>query len=369
MVSSEMKVSIFVPSFSGGGAERAAVYIANHLAALGEHIQFVAAKARGPFRCELADSVPLFDLHSERISRSLPRLVKYLRRERPDVMLSFQTRANILAIIARNFAGSDTRLVVREGNTASASLRDSRLIQNKILYWLIPRLYPQAEAVVAISKGVKDDLAGLLPLKDIHVIYNPAVRADIQQLALQPVEHPFFKAGAPPVILSVGRLTKQKDHTTLLEAFIELRRQIDARLLILGEGDLRKKLEMMVAENNLQDEISLPGFVVNPYAYMSRSAVFVLSSLWEGFGIVLAEAMACGVPVISTDCPSGPAEIVDGGRYGKLVPMGDAKTLAGAMRALIKNPPDKHIGIERAKQFSVARGAEQYLSLFRSLMA
>lgn len=364
-----MKIALFVPSFSGGGAERAAVYIANHLTQLGEQIHFVAANAEGPFREELSNEVPLFDFQSARISRALPHLIRYLRNEQPDVMLSFQTRANILAIIARKISGSDTKLIVREGNTASASLRDSQLIQNKILYWLIPRLYPQADEVVAISQGVADDLAAILPPRDIHVIYNPAVRADIQQWTSEPVEHPFFHADAPPVILSVGRLTAQKDHQTLIKAFRELRKQIDARLMILGEGDQRQYLEMLIAQNDLGEVVSLPGFVSNPYAYMAKSAVFVLSSLWEGFGIVLAEALACGVPVIATDCPSGPAEILEGGKFGKLVPMGDIEALAKAMLSVTQNPPDKLLGIERAKQFSVDIGAQKYLELFKALVA
>jgi len=363
-----MKIALFVPSLRGGGAERAAVNIANYLVGHGQELQFVAADADGQFRGDLSTDVPLINFKSPRVSQALLHLVRYFRKEKPDVMLSFQTRANILAIIARNLSGNNTKIVVREGNTASASLRDSGLIQNRILYWLIPRIYTQADGIVAISRGVRDDLAGILPSKDIQVIYNPAVRADIPQMAADPVQHPFYGSNGPPVILSVGRLAAQKDHQTLIKAFAKLNKQISARLVILGEGKQRQNLEAIITENGLQDVVSLPGFVPNPYTFMAKSTVFVLSSLWEGFGIVLAEALACGVPVISTDCPSGPAEILDGGKYGSLVPMGDVDALAERILATIQNPPDIRFGIERSKQFSVDIGAQNYLDLFKALV-
>ena len=362
-----MKIALFVPSLSGGGAERAAVYIANHLAQKGEQIQFVAANAAGPFKSEIAADVELYDFKCERINRTFPKLVAYLRQQKPDVMLSFQAHANILALLVKPFAGA-TKFIVREGNTASTSLKKSELFRNRILYRLIPWLYPWADGIVAISQGVKDDLALILPAENISVIYNPAVPADIAQLAAEPVDHPFFAPDQPAVILSVGRLTKQKDHQTLLRAFVKLRQKIETHLLILGEGDQRQNLEKFIAENGLTDVVSMPGFEANPYAYMARSVVFALSSVWEGFGIVLTEALACGVPVVSTDCPSGPAEILDDGKYGTLVPMGDVDALAAALLEAIQTPQNSKIGMERAKQFSVATGVNKYFDLFENLV-
>ena len=363
-----MKIALFVPSFSGGGAERVAVYIANHLSERGHTVQLVAANATGPFKEDVLMGVQQIDFKSAHIFRTLPKLVRYLREEKPDLISAFQTHANVVAVLAKVFSGGHTKLVVREGNTPSLKLKKSNLLRNRILYKIIPWLYPLADGIVAISEGVKKDLRNLLPTKTIDVIYNPAVRADIAALASEKVEHPFFQADAPKLILSIGRLTAQKDHLTLLKAFAKVRQKLGVNLMILGVGGERQKLESFVEEHSLMDVVSLPGFVNNPYAYLAKSSVFVLSSRWEGFGIVLAEALACGAPVVSTDCPSGPAEILENGRYGVLVPVGDVDAMAGAICEILKSPLPPEMGITRAQDFSVEIGANKYLHLFESIV-
>jgi glycosyltransferase involved in cell wall biosynthesis len=212
--------------------------------------------------------------------------------------------------------------------------------------------YPWADAIVAVSKGVADDLARVarLPRDRIKVIYNPVVTEALFRKAEEPLEHPWFLSGCPPVILGVGRLTAAKDFPTLIRAFARVRESQLARLLILGEGEKRDSLEKLVRELRLERDVSMPGFMDNPYAYMRKSSIFVLSSCWEGLPNVLIEAMACGCQVISTNCPSGPEEILRGGHYGKLVPVGDAEALAKAILANFDKPTGP-VPIEGWRQF------------------
>src|SRR3954452_14198277 len=224
------------------------------------------------------------------------------------------------------------------------------------------RAYGQGDAVVAVSDGVADALARVtgLPRGLIRTIHNPVVGPELEALSREPVAHPWLAPGQPPVVLSAARLTVQKDLPTLLRAFALLRARRAVRLLILGDLPTPERTEASIGE--LRDlayrlgvaaDVELPGFVENPYAWMARASLFALSSAYEGFGNVLVEAMACGCPVVSTDCPSGPAEILDGGRYGPLVPVGDAEALAEAMARVLAAPPERAELVARADQFSV----------------
>jgi len=210
--------------------------------------------------------------------------------------------------------------------------------------FLMRLFYPWADKVVAVSKGVADDLVRItrLPKDKIQVIYNPVVTSEFFIKAEEPLDHPWFKPGEPPVILGVGRLTEAKDFPTLIRAFTLVRKERPARLMILGEGEDRPKLDALVKELGLEKDVALPGFVENPYKYMKRAAVFVLSSKWEGLPTVLIEAMALGTPVVSTACPSGPSEILEGGKWGRLVPVGDVEALAKAIVEALSTSHDKY---------------------------
>lgn len=358
------RIAIYVPSLRGGGAERVMAILANGFAARGLAVDLVLAQAKGPYLKDVSDPVRVVDLGSSRVLFSLPGLVRYLRRERPRAMLSALSHANVVAVWAKQLARVSTRLVVSERNTLSAAAGGAREGRARLLPWLMRRTYPKADGVVAVSAGVADDLAAIigLPRQDVMVVYNPVVTETLVRQSHERVAHPWFALGEPPVILAVGRLTAQKDFSTLVRAFARLRSQRAARLVILGEGELRGMLEAQVAELGFAGDVALPGFMDNPFAWMYHSALFVLSSAWEGLPGTLIQAMACAVPVVSTDCPSGPVEILENGRWGRLVPVGDAEALAVAMAATLDETEHPDVTV-RAADFGVDQAVNGYLTV------
>jgi glycosyltransferase involved in cell wall biosynthesis len=317
----------------GGGAERAMLKLAGGMVNSGYQVDLVLSRAEGHYLKEVPDAVRVVDLDASRVLASLPALVRYLRRERPSAMLASLNYVNIVGIWARRLAGVKTRLVVNEQNTLSLEASRSSRRRHRLLPRLARRFYPWADEIVAVSQGAADDLvevAGIAPNR-VQVVHNPIVTTQLREMAAAPLDHPWFGSGEVPVLLAVGRLSPQKDFPTLIRAFSRVRREHPARLLILGEGNERANLEGLVAELGLGDVVGLPGWVPNPYPYMVRAAAFVLSSRWEGLPSVLIEALYCGVPVIATDCPSGPVEILEGGKHGVLLPVGDVDALAQAI--------------------------------------
>jgi glycosyltransferase involved in cell wall biosynthesis len=300
-----------------------------------------------------------------RVLGAIPALERYLRDERPDAMLSALNYSNLAALWARRLSGAPTRLVVSERNTLSVRARRSSERSLRALPAMIARFYPWADAVTAVSDGVADDLAQVsgIPRAAITTTWNPVVSPAIATAAAQPLDHPFFRDGEPPVVLGAGKFRPQKDFATLLDAFARLRQARPARLVLLGEGPEEGALRTRARRLGVSADVSFEGFVANPFAYMARAAVFALSSAWEGLPAVLIQAMACGCPVASTDCPSGPAEILAGGALGPLVPVGDAEALAGALQRLLSAPTDRERLRRRAEEFSVERVAGRYLSV------
>jgi len=356
------KVAIYLPSLRGGGAERVMVGLANGIAARGYEVDIVLARAEGPYLADVSRHVRLVDLGATRVIASLPGLVRYLRRERPDAMLSALNYANVVAIIARGLAQVSTRLVVSEHSNISLSKQFSRGLIPRLVFRLMGWVYPYADGIVAVSSGVADTLARETGLarESIAVVYNPVVTPALENFAQQPVSHPWFEPGSPPVIIGAGRFSAIKDFPSLIEAFAMVRAQCPCRLVILGEGELRGELETLIKKLGLESEISLPGFVDNPWAYMSRAAVFVLSSKGEGLPTVLIEAMACGCPVVSTDCPSGPGEILENGKWGRLVEVGNIEGMATAILDAISETEHPDVA-SRAQYFGVSRAVERYL--------
>lgn len=331
------RLAIFTSRLGGGGAERAMLKLAGGLVDRGCRVDLVLSRAEGEYLAEVSAAVRIVDLGADRVLTSLPSLVRYLRRERPAAMLASLNYVNIVALWARRLAGVQTKLVVNEQNTLSLDAPHSSRRRHRMLPRLARRFYPWADGIVAVSRGSADDLARTAHLsrERIEVIHNPIVTPELRELATETLDHPWLRPGEPPVLLAVGRLSPQKDFGTLIRAFALLRRTRVARLVILGEGPERAGLESLVAAMGLDGSVDLPGRVLNPYPYMSRADAFVLSSRWEGLPSVLIEALFCGAPVVATDCPSGPVEILEGGRHGLLVPVGDVDALARGMQAAL----------------------------------
>lgn len=352
--------ALFLPDLAGGGAERVTLNLARGLASLGQGVDLVLASHRGSYVDQVPEGVEVVDLGGRRTMASLPALAGYLRRRRPDGLLSAMNHSNVVAIWAAALARYRGSLLVAEHNELpSGSLSRWQRAFNLAIRFS----YPRAKRVIAVSHGVKRSLsehAGI-PAERIEVIYNPVIHPNLQAgRRSRPDDLP---EGGPPVILGVGRLTRQKNFANLLRAFAVVRASRPARLLILGEGEDRQALEAMVRELRLEQDVSLPGFVSNPYDYLAHADLFALSSDWEGLPTVLIEALALGARVVSTDCPSGPQEILDGGRYGALVPVGDSEALAGAiLRSLdgeaLRAPPSW------LEQFTERAAAERYLQAF-----
>ncbi|MEO8019660.1 MAG: glycosyltransferase [Pseudomonadota bacterium] len=357
------RIALFLPSLVGGGAERVFVELANQFAAEGLSVDLVLAHADGPFMSEVRTPVRIIDLKSSGVARSMPGLARYLRRERPAALLSALEHANIVALAARCLAFTGTRNVVSTrgvptmlGHEAADSapwvLRAARVA------------YHFANAIIANSNGVADDMARHLHLQRerIEVIYNPLDLVKIEQMAKAPLDHAFCAPGAPPLILSVGRFSPLKDFATLVGAFARLRATRECRLVILGDGPEKAGIEELVATLGITRDVDLPGFDANPYAWMSGASVVVSSSLSEGCPNALMQALACGTAVVSTDAVGGSAEILEGGKWGRLVPVGDPAAMAAALAATLddREHPDVRA---RARDFALPRVARDYLSV------
>jgi glycosyltransferase involved in cell wall biosynthesis len=393
------RLAFYLDNFEGGGVQRTVLTLAGALAARDHPVDVLVCRPRGALEDQVPPGVEVVALGKPAFwsARALalksdpgqlgailcglvlsPRpsptlgwlgpLAEALEARRPYALCSATTQMNIEAALARRLAAVDTRIIVSERN----ALRGGHLHHGwpaRFLPALIRRTYGQADGVVAVSDGVADDLAAWsgLPGARIVTIYNPVVTDELRRLQREPVDHPWFKPGAPPVVMSAGRLGRAKDFPTLIRAFARVRQAHPARLVIFGKGKSETKtaksiavLQALAAEVGIGGDVALPGFVANPFAYMARAATFALSSINEGLPGVLIQAMACGCPVVSTDCPSGPAEILAGGRYGRLVPPGDDQALAEAILATLETPPPAALLRERAGWFSVERAAAQY---------
>ncbi|MBA3318826.1 MAG: glycosyltransferase [Gemmatimonadales bacterium] len=360
-------IAFFLPSVRGGGAQRVIVNLAQGITARGLPVDVVLATAEGVFLDHLPPAVRVVDLGVRRLLRSLVPLTGYLRRERPRVLVSSMSHANLIALWAARLARRSTPVMVTVHNTMSQSTPDQGGLAGKLSSGLLRTFYPWATSVVAVSRGAADDLARTtgLPRDRVDVVYNPVITPAILAQAAARPDHPWFGGGQPPVILGAGRLTRQKDFPTLIRAFAEVRRRRPARLIILGEGEDRAALETLIAELGLGGDVALPGFRDDPMAYMAGSALFVLSSAWEGLPTVLIEALAAGTRVVSTDCPSGPREILQQGRLGALVPVGDAPALARAMVAALESTPDA-LSPGALTPFTLDAAVDNYLRLIES---
>jgi glycosyltransferase involved in cell wall biosynthesis len=356
------RIALFVPVLTGGGAERVMVDLAGGFARRGLPVDLVLVQASGPYLAAVPAQVRIVELRSSRTTTSALALARYLRRERPSALLSTLHLANVVAIAAKRLAGVETRAVIRQSNTLSGGSGARRRPVSRLTTFLVRRAYPWADGIVAVSQAVAEDLTRVtrLPGESITVIPNPVVTAELFRLAKESPKHPWFEPGALPVVLGVGRFTRQKDFPTLLHAFAWVQRAWPCRLVILGEGKERPALEGLSRELGVEHAVSLPGFVSNPFAFMARAAVFASSSAWEGLPGALIQALACGTPCVATDCPGGSREVLGDGRFGSLVPVGDVSALAASIAGMLQRPRPK-VADEAWNRFSEAGAVDGYL--------
>jgi len=308
----------------------------------------------------------LIDFNQDRLINCVSNLLDYLRKEQPHVLLT-ALDTNVIAAWIKRWTNISTKTIVTVHNQLSIESRYGATIKRKLTAKFARWFYPWADKIVAVSKGVALDLVEIgLPETKIKVIYNPIVDDELNRKISTDFQHPWFEEDQPPVILGVGRLTEQKNFATLIKAFAHVHQHQGSRLMILGEGEERTQLESLVKELKIESDVSLFGFVDNPYMFMSKARLLVLSSVWEGFGNVLVEAMAAGTPVVSANCPSGPAEILADGEYGELVAVGDSDRLAQAIMKTLPKTIDPQILKDRASKFSLQQATNEYLDLFKS---
>jgi glycosyltransferase involved in cell wall biosynthesis len=371
-------VALLLADLEGGGAQRSMVDLACGFHARGLRVDVLVVRTRGELREVLPSEVRVVPLEGllarlplvagskrRRVLASIPALLRYLHREQPRALLATSPSSNVAAAVVARLARPATRVVLRLDSQLTrapelAGTRTQRRRERRAR-----RTYPWADAWIAISEGVAADAARVtgIPRERIVAIHNPVLTPAFRERATARIEHPWLAAGSAPVVIAVGRLVRQKDFATLIRAFARVRKQRRVRLLILGEGPLRGALEHLAGETGVAADVRLPGRVANAPAWMARAAVFALSSAWEGFGRVLVEALAVGCPVVSTDCPSGPREILGDGAFGPLVPVGDDAALAAAIGSVLARPPDRKLLMQRAEVFSLERGVDRYLEV------
>jgi glycosyltransferase involved in cell wall biosynthesis len=369
------RLAVFTPSLGGGGAERHLIRLLPALAAAFD-THLVTLKSGGALTPDVPPDVALHEMRVRGWIRGAIGARKILRRLRPGVVLALQEAANVPLMLGRQglIAQRRPRVALSVQNTLSSVLIHSKPRTAARLRIAVRALYPRADAIIAVSRGVARDLEEICaPLQGrISVIFNAGVDSEIQGLASQPCNHAFFQDRNVPVLVACGRLTEQKDYPTLLKALALVRRTQPARLIVLGDGPLAPSLKSMATDLALDGAVDFPGFTRNPFMYFRHASAFVLSSRWEGLPTVLPEALACGAPVIATDCPHGPLEILDGGTYGRLVPPGDPSRLAEAIEGLLRDPAGRQLlaerGPERAAMFSAERAGFEYVSLLRHLL-
>ncbi len=361
---SYMRIGFFLPSLVEGGAERVTLTLACAVAARGIQADLVLGRVEGAYLAEVSPELNIVDLQARNAISKIRALAAYLRLHRPDALLTAEDFVNVAAI-AKRVAGAATNVVAGVHNNTSNLFHSQSGWKGRLRPFVFRSTLPLADRVVCVSRGVAEDIAATtrVPHDRIHVIYNPLPFDRIHAQTKERIEHPFFAPGAPPVFLGIGRLTPQKDFANLIRAFAILRAQMPARLLILGTGDLLDELKRLAADLSVAEDVCFAGFVANPYAYMAKSAALVVSSLFEGLSTVLLEGLACGTRVVSTDCPSGPREILEDGKLGRLVPVADPVALACAMRECLPETTASSVVAESLQRFSIDRIVGQYLDV------
>ena len=367
-------IAYFIPHLVGGGVERVGLEIIRQFIRRGIAVDLIVTRSGG----EMWNSIPAgarvvnlkawkIESNSLGVLTSLPALVRYLKRRRPAVLISTLGAGNVVSLITKKYFLRDLKLIARHENCFSLQRKHAKI---GIYYRLLKWLFPVADSVVAISKDAAEDLRNCVPLAAESITYvpNPVVTATLLEQARIPLKHTWLDDPTVPVIIACGRLVLQKDFPTLLKAFADLKRSRNARLIILGRGPDKPQLVNLAHELGIQTDVEFAGFQSNPFSYIAQSQVFVLSSLFEGLPTVLIEALACGTPVVATDCLAGPREILEGGKWGALTPVGDWKAMSKAIQETLDNPPDSNMLIAAALRYSSTVAINQQFKLLRQFV-
>lgn len=358
----QVHASIFIPNFDRGGVERMMVNIARALQQQGLHVDFLTRHRNETYLKSLPSQVRLIALSA---SDTRKELTSYLSRVQPETILSSKPENDLIAIECVRKSSNKTRAYARLGTPLSPYYQWRR--HHALKHWLqaraLRRAYHQADGVICVSRCVADDLQKLLHLPEsaLHVLPNPTITSEIMLMADEPLDHPWFAPDQPPIILGAGRLSKVKNFPLLIRAFAQVRQQRPCRLVLLGSGKVRYQLLKLAQELGVDADVALPGFVSNPYTYMAKAALFVLSSNIEGSPNTLVEAMACGTPVVSTDCPCGPREILENGRHGLLIPMDDQQSMVSAITATLDSPPARGTLHAAVARYTIDNSALHYM--------
>jgi glycosyltransferase involved in cell wall biosynthesis len=363
------RIALLLPSLANGGAERVMLNIAHGLVERDDvAVDLVLTQAVGPYLEQVSPKVNVVNLDSKRIFYSIIPLIRYLRAVRPAAVLSALDTTNLILIWAVALARVETRVVVSVHCNFSSALKGQKNFRSRLLPYLVRRSYPYADKILTVSEGVASDLVSSTGLSRelLTVQVNPVITPELMHKSEQPCEHSWLCDNRGPVVLATGRLTYQKNFDLLLRAFAIVRQSIDARLIVLGEGEELAALQSLAEQLEVTDQVDFPGFVENPYSYMSAASLFVLSSHFEGLPTVLIEALQCGVPVVSTDCPSGPEEILEGGRLGTLTQPGDVSALAEAMVRSLRSDrsrTEKSRALDKYYLDNVVQAYRQHVSI------
>lgn len=375
--SRERRIAFLIPSFGDGGSNRFMMKVAKGLSDMGYSVDLIAINPTGQYRQSDFGDVRIIELGKIPIKgmtviNAIFSLARYIRREKPYSIMSATTAVNILLLAAKGLSRTTielpidggTKIIISERNAVKASAVDAGGL-SRIYRKMIPFMYPKADAIVSVSEGLAKELVDdfEIPSSKVKVIYNPVLSDELVDQSQLPLEYDWFNDDVP-VLLSVGRLHSQKDFPTLIRAFAVLRKRREARLLILGEGDCRDELQVLINTLGISESVRMPGFADNPYVYMSRADLFVMTSIYEGICNVVIEAIACGCPVVATDCPGGgPYEILEGGKWGALLPVGDVEGITSAMLSSLDNPISSDELRQRASYFSYDIGMSNYRTL------
>jgi glycosyltransferase involved in cell wall biosynthesis len=357
-------IACFFSTSGHSGVDRIARHLLPEIAARGYRVDLLKVRGHGPTLAASHPNLGIVDLGHRSTYACLPALVRYLRHARPVALLTDKDRVNRTALLARAIARTDTRLLLRLGTTVSVNLASRGRLERGLQRASMHYLYPFADGVLVPSRGVARDLAEFADLAPslIRVVPSPVVPEWLFDTPPPPPPHPWFHEPEVPLVLGMGELGPRKDFATLLHGFARLRARRRCRLVILGRGGERQRLLQLAQRLDIAADVTLPGFVEAPYPYLAHADLFAFTSRWEGLGFVLIEALALGTPVVSTDCPSGPREILQDGRYGRLVPVGDAEALADAMAQTLAAPPRPADLQQAARPYAVEIAVSAYLA-------